>query len=60
MSKSNNKRVTFTTSLNPDLIKELKIYCVMHETNMNEVIEGLIEELLKKEKEGGEVGYPDK
>jgi len=58
MSKMEDKRVTFTTSLKPDILKKFKIHCAVQEKNMNEVLEQLIEELLRKE--GGLSEYSNK
>lgn len=55
---SEDKRVTFTTSLNPELLKNFKVYCAIRGKNMNEVLEQLIGELL--DKEGGNIEYSDK
>lgn len=51
-------RVTFTTSLNPDLLKRFKIYCAVRSQNMNEVLEQLISKLLIEE--GDSVEHSDK
>lgn len=42
-------RVTYTTSLNPEIIKEFKIFCAVNGKYQNEVLEQLIKELLAKE-----------
>jgi metal-responsive CopG/Arc/MetJ family transcriptional regulator len=39
----------FTIDLAEDLYKQLKFYCVEHDTNMVEVIRKLLEDFLAKE-----------
>lgn len=56
MAKDKSK-ITYTTSLNAEIVKRFKIYCVLKGRYQNEVLEQLIEELLEKEGEG--VGYTD-
>jgi hypothetical protein len=48
------KRVAYTTNLDPELIKKLKIYCAVTGKYQNEVLEELIAELVNKE--GGNSG----
>lgn len=51
MPKDKSK-VTYTTSLNTELVKRFRIHCAVNGKYQNEVIERLIEELLEKEGEG--------
>lgn len=44
------KKVPFTTSINPDVLKKFKVYCAVNGLYQNQVIENLIVELLKKDK----------
>lgn len=41
------KRKAFTTNINADLLQQFKIYCVTHNVYQNDVLEKLIEDLLK-------------
>lgn len=47
MSKN---RVKFTTNLDEDLLKEIKIAAIKDGVDVNDILEGLIIEYLKKEK----------
>lgn len=52
MSKTkdnDNIKVTFTSSLNPELLQDFKSYCFKKNLKQNKVLEQLIKELLEKE-----------
>lgn len=46
---NNTKRIAYTTSIEPELLKKFKVYCAMKERYHNEVIEELLKDLLDKE-----------
>ncbi len=61
MSIADNKKVIFTSSINPELKRRFKVYCVTNNLYQNEVLENLIRELLDKQgKEGGDSGNTNK
>lgn len=45
-------KVTYTTSLNSEIVKKFRVYCAKKGKYQNEVLEQLIRELLEKEGEG--------
>lgn len=44
-----NKKVKFTTNINEELLKKIKIKAIEEEKNVNEIIEKLLQEYLKGE-----------
>lgn len=52
-------RKAFSTSMDEELIKELKIYCAKKGLKQNQVLEELIKELLEKEGVGERDGNTD-
>ena len=44
-------RVTFSTNLDQDLIKDLKIEAIHQGKNVNEILEEIIKEYLEKKKQ---------
>lgn len=48
------KREAFTTSIDPELKKKLKVYCALHRKKQNEVLEELLTKLF--DKDGGDNG----
>lgn len=50
-----SNREAFTTSIDSELKRKLKIYCAVHDKNQNDVLEELLKKLL--EEDGGDNGY---
>ena len=42
------KRVKFTTNLNEDLLKQIKVYAIQNNVNVNDIIEQLFFRMLEK------------
>ncbi|MFZ5968404.1 MAG: ribbon-helix-helix domain-containing protein [Bacillota bacterium] len=41
-------RIKFATSIDEDLLKQLKVFAVLNDKNINELLEEAIDDLLKK------------
>lgn len=50
--EKDTSKITYTTSLNAELVRKFRIYCALNNKYQNEVLEKLIRELLAKEGEG--------
>ena len=44
-----NKKVKFTTNIDKELLKKIKVKAIEEEKNVNEIIEKLLQEYLKGE-----------
>jgi predicted HicB family RNase H-like nuclease len=44
-----NKKVKFTTNIDKELLKKIKVKAINEEKNVNEIIEKLLQEYLKGE-----------
>ena len=42
------KRVKFTTNLNEELLKQIKVYAIQNNVNVNDIIEQLFFRMLEK------------
>lgn len=49
VSWEKNKKVKFTTNIDKELLKKIKVKAIEEEKNVNEIIEKLLQEYLKGE-----------
>lgn len=46
--KDNTKRTTTSIKVNPELWKEVKIYCIMHNIEVSEFVEQVLKKAIKE------------